>query len=237
MITRQLTLFDDLILPPRCDKDEAACFMGKLRERGIVVGTDEVGRGALAGPVVGAAVCLTPEQESELLRLKLRDSKRITPNGREKLFSAMNDIGVIWRVCMESPKIIDNVNVLQASLCAMGMAVSRLVRDLGVSPACVIVDGTDRIPGLEFPQWVLIKADDIIPSVSAASVVAKVIRDRLMVKLSEKYPEYGFAKNKGYPTRMHMEAVRDIGMSDIHRRTFCRKIVQEGEKINAVNKR
>lgn len=223
-------MFRDLILPPRSEPEEARGLLHELARRGCVIGTDEAGRGALAGPVAAASVYLTPEQEERLTALKLRDSKKITALGREKLFSAMNEMGVMWRVFFGDVGRIDRDNVLQASLWTMGRSVELLTQCLPSKPACVIVDGTERIPGLDVPQWTLIRADNLIPSVSAASVVAKVMRDRLMLKMSERYPGYGLERNKGYPTRQHMEAVRVMGMTEIHRRTFCRKILHGREK-------
>ncbi|MBQ6971588.1 MAG: ribonuclease HII [Synergistaceae bacterium] len=227
---RQLLLFDELILPVRCEKGEALTLLAGLRERGLIIGTDEAGRGALAGPVVAAAVCLTQEQEDSLISLGLKDSKRLSPKRREELFTAMKGLGVLWRAYMAGAETVDRDNVLNASLLAMNGAVSRVAETAGRAE-CVIVDGNARIKGLEIPQWVLVKADDIIPCVSAASVAAKVIRDRLMMRLSAKYPGYSLGRNKGYPTRAHMEAVRRNGLSDIHRVTFCRKILQERGEI------
>ena len=215
---------DDLILPPRCEHDEARYFLGKLRERGVIIGTDEAGRGALAGPVVAAAACLTQEQEESLLAMGLKDSKRVTPLRREKLFAAMKDMDVIYRASMVGAKDIDAENVLNASLHAMRESVSEVAKLTG-GAECVVVDGDTRINGLNIPQWVLIKADDLIPCVSAASIVAKVLRDRLMTILAKRYPSYGLETNKGYPTPHHIEAVRRLGLSDIHRETFCRKIL------------
>ena len=217
-------MFDDLILPMRCGHDEAAALFGELKTRGLVIGTDEAGRGSLAGPVVAAAVYLTDEQEEALTEMGLKDSKRISPKGREKLFSAMNEAGVLWRAYMADNLRVDRDNVLNASLWAMGEAVTRVARKLSGNIACV-VDGNERITGLDIPQWVLIRGDDLIPCVSAASIVAKVIRDRLMIIFSERYPGYSLESNKGYPTQRHINALRGIGLSEIHRKTFCRKIM------------
>ena len=224
MMTRQMFLTDDLILPPRCKHDEAIYFLRKLRERGIVIGTDEAGRGALAGPVVASAVYLTQEQEEELCAMGLRDSKRVTPMRREKLFEAMKDMNVIYRASMVSADDIDAENILNASLRAMRESVSKVAKLTG-GVECVVVDGDERINSLDIPQWVLVKGDDLIPCVSAASIVAKVLRDRLMMILAKRYPNYGLETNKGYPTPHHMEAVKRQGLSRIHRETFCRKIL------------
>ena len=223
---------DDIILPPRCDHDEAIHFLRKLRERGIVIGTDEAGRGALAGPVVASAVYLTQEQEEELAAMGLRDSKRVTPVRREKLFEAMKDMDVIYRASMVSAEDIDAENVLCASLRAMRESVSKVAKLTGKAE-CVVVDGDERINGLDIPQWVLVKADDLIPCVSAASIVAKVLRDRLMTILAKRYPNYGLETNKGYPTPHHMETVRRLGLSRIHRETFCRKIIRNRKEDDA----
>ena len=217
-------MFDDLILPMRCGHDDALALFGELKTRGLVIGTDEAGRGSLAGPVVAAAVYLTDEQEEALTEMGLKDSKRISPKGREKLFSAMNEAGVLWRAYMADNLRVDRDNVLNASLWAMGEAVTRVARKLSGNIACV-VDGNERITELDIPQWVLIRGDDLIPCVSAASVVAKVIRDRLMIIFSERYPGYSLESNKGYPTQRHINALRGIGLSEIHRKTFCRKIM------------
>ena len=223
----QLTLFNDLILPQKCEANEAHWNLQKLKSLGFVIGTDEAGRGCLAGPVVAAAVFLTQEQEKKLLDIKLRDSKLISPNSREKIFEKIQELGVLWRVSQGSPALIDEKNILQASLLTMSDCIKNLAKKLNQPPVCVIVDGNQKIPNINFSKWVLIKADKLIPVVLAASIVAKVLRDRLMKNYSQQYPAYNFEKNKGYPTAYHMNAVRENGMSDIHRRSFCRKILED----------
>ena len=223
-LMRQLQLFDDLILPMRCERGEALEHLKDFKAQYTVIGTDEAGRGSLAGPVVAAAVYLTDEQEEALTAMGLKDSKRISHKIREKLFAAMKELGVIWRARKVEADVIDRENVLNASLQAMGEAVSSVERKLTGKIAC-IVDGNERIPEIGIKQWVLIRGDDLIPCVSAASVVAKVIRDRLMTILSSRYPGYELERNKGYPTKRHINAVRTIGLSEIHRRTFCRRIL------------
>ena len=218
---------DELILTPRADQEEVNELLARLHKRGIVVGTDEAGRGALAGPVMAASVFLTPEQEKALLAMKLRDSKKLTPKSRERIFTAMQDMGVVWTVSSGSIDLIERKNILVASLLTMGESVKALMPKLDVPPVCVIVDGTERIPKLKLPQWTLIMADNLVPVVSAASIIAKVVRDRLMVEMDADYPEYHFAQNKGYPTLEHMETVARLGMSKVHRPSFCRKIVKE----------
>ena len=220
-----MTLFSDLILSQRANIDEAREMLEDLKSQGIIIGTDEAGRGALAGPVVAAAVYLTQEQEDELLTHKLRDSKRLTPASREKIFAFMNEIGVKWSAYPAGIDVIESQNILRASLFAMNQSICKLIKKMAKSPKCIIVDGNTRIPDLPFSQWTLIKADDLIPVVSAASIIAKVIRDRLMKNLDEKYPVYNFRKNKGYPTQKHIEMIKLYGICDIHRESFCRKFL------------
>ena len=226
---------NDLILTPRADPKEAARLLAGLRKKGIVFGTDEAGRGALAGPVLAASVYLTEEQEKKLLSLKLRDSKKITAKGREKLFEAMNDMGVKWSISSGSINRIERDNILVASLWTMGKSARKLAATLGQDPVCVIVDGTERIERLKYPQWTLIQADNLIPAVSAASVIAKVLRDRLMIKLSKKYPLYEFEKNKGYPTQEHMNMIAKAGMCPVHRPYFCTKIIAANRGQMTIN--
>ena len=227
---RQLQLFNDLILTPRADQQEAQELLNKLMKKGPVFGTDEAGRGALAGPVIAASVYLTKSQEEKLISLKLRDSKKMTPKSREKLFAAMLDMKILWSVSSGSISRIENDNILMASLWTMGKSVSKLAKKIKKNPVCVIVDGTERIPELNLPQWTLIQADNLIPAVSAASVIAKVIRDRIMTKYAKKFPIYDFDKNKGYPTQYHMDMVAQNGMCRIHRPYFCKKIINSRGK-------
>lgn len=186
-----------------------------------IAGTDEAGRGPLAGHVVAAAVVLTEEQKQILLNSGLRDSKKLTEKSREKIFLKMNDIGVIWRARSASPKRIDEMNILQASLWAM----KKSLEALPCAFETAIVDGNKKIPNLATRQEAVVGADDKFAEVMAASVVAKVLRDRTMVFLDALYPQYGLAKHKGYPTAAHRAAVTKFGMSPIHRATFCKKFV------------
>jgi ribonuclease HII len=218
---------------------------------GVVAGTDEAGRGPLAGPLVGAAAVLTAGQCRALLKLGLRDSKQMTFRKREEVFRAMCGMGVVWRAQAASVSTIARLNVLRASLWAMEKSVLKLP-----APALslVVVDGPHPLPGLPessldsrgpfilpsapasldssappgpFPgQIALTAADGLVPAVSAASVVAKVLRDRVMIALDRLYPRYGFARHKGYPTPEHRDAVRVFGLSPVHRREFCRKLLQ-----------
>ncbi|MDR2175886.1 MAG: ribonuclease HII [Synergistaceae bacterium] len=202
--------------------------------RGVAAGADEAGRGPLAGPLVGAAAVLTAEQCRVLQELGLRDSKRMTPRRREAVFRAMCEMGVVWRAQAASVGTIARLNVLGAALWAMEKSVLKLP----VPADLVVVDGPYPLPGLSelkrsadapdlFPRQIaLTAADDLVPAVSAASVAAKVLRDRVMIALDRLYPRYGFARHKGYPTREHRDALRAFGLSPIHRREFCRQFLQ-----------
>ncbi|MBP6332500.1 MAG: ribonuclease HII [Aminivibrio sp.] len=187
-----------------------------LSRWGRIAGADEAGRGPLAGPVVAAAAVLTPAQEEELLSLGLTDSKKLTPRRREFLFERMLSLNVRWRAQAASPARIDGMNILRASLWAMGRSVEKL-------PPCfdtVIVDGTFPLPGLTCRQFPLPKADSLVPAAAAASVAAKVLRDRVMEILDGLYPGYGFKQHKGYPTAAHRKALVALGPSPVHRASF-----------------
>lgn len=182
----------------------------------IVAGVDEAGRGPLAGPVVAAAVVLSSRERDRLAAMGLRDSKKMTAPRREKVFAALLEMGVVWRAQAASPRRIDRDNILRAALWAMGMA----VRGLPVLPDLVIVDGNVPIPLRGLRQKPVTGADGLVPAVAAASVVAKVLRDRAMTALAKCYPEYGFERNKGYPSKEHTDILRRIGPCPLHRRTF-----------------
>ncbi|MDR1378830.1 MAG: ribonuclease HII [Synergistaceae bacterium] len=188
---------------------------------GTVAGTDEAGRGPLAGPVMAAAVVLTDTQKDELLRLGLKDSKLMTPRRRDALFLKMCELGVTWRAQAASVVSIARLNVGRASLWAMEKSVCKLPFPIDL----VVIDGLYKIPNLPFEQLPLVTADVLVPVVSAASVVAKVLRDRVMVALDRLYPAYGFAHHKGYPTQAHRKIICAIGLSPVHRASFCKKLM------------
>ncbi|GHV33210.1 ribonuclease HII [Synergistales bacterium] len=203
-------------------RDETIKFIENFD--GPFAGTDEAGRGPLAGPVVAAAVILSREQERELLRFGLRDSKKMMGAQRETVFAAMESMGVVWCAQAASVERIAKTNILASSLWAMAKATEKLPLHADI----VVVDGLYALPELNSLSFVrslpLVKADSVIPAVSAASVVAKVLRDRVMDALDSVYPQYGFAKHKGYPTKQHREAVIKFGLSPVHRALFCRKL-------------
>lgn len=182
-------------------------------ERGqFVAGVDEVGRGPLAGPVVAAAVILDPDQPIE----GLMDSKKITEKRREILAEEIMDKAISWAISRVDVAEIDQINILQASLRAMTLSVA----ELNQQPDFVMIDG-NRIPSdLTINAEAVVKGDDRVACISAASIIAKVARDREMIEMDSLYPGYGLAKHKGYPTRMHIEALQQLGVTEIHRRTF-----------------
>ena len=188
-------------------------FEKQARQRGYtkVAGIDEAGRGPLAGPVVAAAAIL-PEQFS---LPHLADSKRLTPKRREQLFDAIYDQAVSIGIGIVDPAEIDRINILQASLLAMRIAAN----NLKPTPDFLLVDGTFPIRS-RIPQLAIKHGDSRSPSISAASIIAKVTRDRLMGFYDEEFPEFGFCRNKGYATEGHRTAIRTFGCCTIHRKSF-----------------
>ncbi len=182
----------------------------------VVAGTDEAGRGPIAGPVVAAAAILSISQREMLLSAGLRDSKKLSAAKREALFEKICEAGVIWRAQAASAGRIDRTNILKASLWCM----KRSVEQLEKRPTVVLVDGNRLITALDVPQKTVIKGDDRVPVIAAASVIAKVLRDRVMEVMDRIYPQYLFAKHKGYPSALHKQLVAVYGPSPIHRLSF-----------------
>ena len=182
----------------------------------LIAGTDEAGRGPLAGPVVAAAAILTSEQRELLLSMGLNDSKKLTPRKREKIFAAMCEVGVEWRAQAASPRVIDSINILNASLWCMKRSVERLRQ----RPSLVLVDGDRAVVGFAIRQKTITKGDTRVPVIAAASVAAKVLRDRVMEALDKIYPKYCFAKHKGYPSKLHRDLIAEYGPSPVHRLSF-----------------
>lgn len=177
-----------------------------------MAGVDEAGRGPLAGPVYAAAVILDPDRPIP----GIGDSKKISPIRREALEVVIKSQCLAWSVAFASAAEIDAINILQASLLAMGRALAALKQ----APGHVMVDG-NRAPQCAWPVQTLVGGDGIIPAIGAASILAKVARDRLMHQLDRDYPGYGFAAHKGYPTLAHRAALRCLGPCPEHRRTFA----------------
>lgn len=185
-----------------------------------VAGVDEVGRGPLVGNVVAAAVILNPEKPIA----GLADSKKLSAKKREQLYVEIKEKALAWCVASATPAEIDELNILHASMLAM----KRAVEGLPIPAEFVYVDG-NRCPDLNCPSEPVIKGDSKIPEISAASILAKVDRDREMAVLDQQYPEYGFAKHKGYPTALHFEKLAEHGPLPEHRRSFrpVRELLQQ----------
>lgn len=179
----------------------------------ILCGIDEAGRGPLAGPVCAAA-CVLPEG---LVIEGLNDSKKLSEKRREALYEQITTQAVAWAVCLVDEAVIDEINILQATFRAMRGAVAKL----GLQPDLCLVDG-NRDPGLGLPTRTVVKGDASCASVAAASILAKVTRDRLMYAYDAQYPGYGFAVHKGYGTKAHYAAIQQLGLCPIHRRSFLK---------------
>ena len=180
-----------------------------------VAGVDEAGRGPLAGPVAAAAVILDPLRPI----LGLNDSKKLSPLKREYLFDQINEKALAFSVVLVEPSIIDEINILQATLQAMGQAIDQL----HPKPDLLLVDAV-RLDTNDIPSWPIIGGDAKSNSIAAASILAKVTRDRLMIELDQKYPGYGFAQHKGYGTSAHYAALAKLGISPCHRRSFLKNL-------------
>jgi ribonuclease HII len=177
----------------------------------VIAGVDEAGRGPLAGPVMAAAVILDPNRPIE----GLRDSKKLTAGRREVLAELIQERALAFAVCSADVEEIDRLNILRASLLAM----ERAITALEVSPTRVLVDG-NQAPDTIWPVETIVKGDDKIQEIAAASILAKVMRDREMLRLDREFPLYGFARHKGYPTKLHIAAIREHGVLPIHRKSF-----------------
>ncbi|MEH6799793.1 MAG: ribonuclease HII [Halopseudomonas sabulinigri] len=181
-------------------------------ESGLIAGVDEVGRGPLCGAVVTAAVILDPSRPIA----GLNDSKKLTEARREALFPLIQERALAWYIARAEVEEIDELNILHATMLAM----QRAVAGLSVRPDLVLIDG-NRCPALPMRSEAVIKGDSRVPAIAAASILAKVARDREMVALDRQYPGYGMARHKGYPTPVHLQALRDLGATPIHRRSFA----------------
>ncbi|WP_218697999.1 ribonuclease HII [Acinetobacter harbinensis] len=188
-----------------------------------VAGVDEAGRGPLVGSVVAAAVILDPNNPIE----GLNDSKKLSEKKREMLFVEIQEKAVAWAIAEASHAEIDQLNILQASLLAM----RRAVEALNIQPQHVLVDGNKIPQGLSMSCEAIVGGDALHAEISAASILAKVTRDRQMVVLDQQYPQFGFAQHKGYPTKMHFAAIAEHGVIDQHRRSYA-PIKQALAKIN-----
>lgn len=183
---------------------------------GVMAGVDEVGRGALFGPVVAAAVILPDVASADLLAAGVTDSKQLSPPQRVQLASFIKAIAVDYRVGMASVWEIERLNILQASLLAMRRAVLQLTP----TPGFCLIDGNQTIPDLSIPQQAMVKGDQRSLAIAAASIVAKVWRDTLITRLAQRYPQYDLAANKGYGTLKHRVAIQTFGLTSQHRQSF-----------------
>ncbi len=182
----------------------------------LVAGVDEVGRGALFGSVVAAAVVAPLSDLPKLIEIGVKDSKKLSAKKRQELVNPIKEIVADWQIAESTVAEIDSLNISQASLLAM----KRTILRLKVPPAICLVDGKFPISDLSIPQKTLIKGDMRSPLIAAASILAKVWRDDLIVNLAAKYPKYDLASNKGYPTKKHRLALQQYGVSPEHRRSF-----------------
>lgn len=182
----------------------------------VICGVDEAGRGPLAGPVFAAAVILP---EGHIIE-GVNDSKKLSEKKREMLFDKIIEECVCYSIGTASEKEIDEINILQATYLAM----KRAVDGLEIKPDYVLIDG-NRMPPLDVPAETIVKGDGKSASIAAASIIAKVSRDRYMLELAKKYPQYEFEKHKGYGTKLHYEKIAEHGISDIHRRSFLKKVI------------
>lgn len=182
----------------------------------LIAGVDEVGRGALFGSVVAAAIVLPFETIPQLVTLGVKDSKKLSASKRQELIKPIKNLVTSYQISYASVAEIDKLNILQASLLAM----KRCLSSLAVTPDVCLVDGNVPIPNLSLKQKTIIKGDSRSPVIAAASIVAKVWRDELIVNLASQYPEYDLAQNKGYPTAKHRAAIAKYGITTEHRRSF-----------------
>ena len=187
------------------------------REFPVICGVDEAGRGPLAGDVYAAAVIL---RDGEMIDY-LNDSKKLSEKRREELYDVIIERAEAYCIAVASVEEIDRLNILNAAMLAM----KRAVEGLGIIPDLALIDG-NKLPDLECPSRFLIKGDATSASISAASVLAKVARDRYMKLLAEKYSQYALEKHKGYGTKLHYEMLEKYGVSDIHRRSFLKKVLK-----------
>ena len=191
-------------------------FEDEYRVYGNICGVDEAGRGPLCGPVVAGAVILPKEYDI----LYINDSKKLSEKKREELYDEISEKALAWSVGIVSPERIDEINILQATYEAMRIAIKKLP----VVPDILLNDAV-TIPEVDIRQVSIIKGDAKSQSIAAASIMAKVTRDRIMAQYDMMYPEYGFLRNKGYGTKQHIEAIKEIGPCPIHRRTFIKNFI------------
>ena len=195
----------------------------KLHNEGynLIIGIDEAGRGPLAGPVSVGAVIMKPKSNLEWVN----DSKKVTERRREILYDKIIEDSIVWDVEIVTQSEIDEYNILEATRIGLNRCVKSIINKLGKVPDLVLVDALKDIDTCDIPYESIIKGDATCYSISCASILAKVTRDRLMREYDEIYPQYGFAKNKGYGTKAHIEAIKEYGPCSLHRKTFITHFV------------
>ena len=204
-------------MPGSKNESKSLCTPDKCQgfaycQEGLCAGIDEAGRGPLAGPVVAAALIIHPRE----LGPKIKDSKALNPRLRKELYAYLISRARAWAISSVGPRTIERINILNASLRAMRKAVLKLK----LRPKILIVDGPYAIPELDIPQIPLIDGDARCPLVGAASILAKITRDRIMDHYHKLFPQYGFNRHKGYPTKEHRKALKQFGPSPVHRFNF-----------------
>ena len=203
-----------------------------LKLKCTVIGTDEAGRGSGVGSVFAAAVCFPEKNNSLIKKLSdLNDSKKLSPKKREELYKIIKT-ETINSVVPIGVDIIEKENILKASLLAMKKAVENVEKNIEYEKLTVLVDGNFLIPGIKFPQKYVIKGDGKSASIAAASILAKVERDRYMTELADKFPEYFWNKNMGYLTKEHLNAIDKFGLTPLHRKSFLTKHFAKNEQLN-----
>ena len=207
-------------------------FTFDYNQKRTIIGTDEAGRGSGVGGVFASAVCFTKRNKDLIERLaKLNDSKKLTKKQREELYEIIKN-ETINSTVMSDLEEIDKNNILQASLHAMKQAVEEVEINLDYDRLMVLVDGNFQIPGLKFSQKYVIKGDGRSASIAAASILAKVERDRYMTELSKQYPNYGWDRNMGYLTQEHLDAIDKYGITPLHRKLFLQKHFAKNEQLS-----
>lgn len=182
----------------------------------VIAGIDEAGRGPLAGPVVAAAVILKKDEKIE----GVNDSKKLSPKKRDKIYDEIVEKAIAYSVGIVDNNVIDEINILEATRLAMKKA----IEGLSVTPDYLLIDAEKKVD-TKIKLDGIIKGDSLSESIAAASIIAKVTRDRMMDNLDEQYTKYEFVKHKGYGTALHISKIKEFGLSDIHRKTFCKKFI------------
>ncbi len=205
-------------------------YDAKNKSKEYLIGTDEAGRGPLAGPVVAAAVCFK-EVTQEILEIldAVNDSKKLTHKKRAELFEIIKE-HCIYSITVIDVKEIETINILQAALKAMRLSCEEVAKQLD-NEAEVFVDGNKKVPNLTLPQRTIVKGDGTSASIAAASILAKVYRDELMCEYAKKFPEYDWENNKGYGSAKHIEAIKKYGVTQHHRKSFLKNILADSQPV------